>query len=181
MQGRSDASGSDSQMSDPFFQKSDVTDVLPFILKEQQALKPYMAMVEQLPSVNAMNAPLYMSEFLKAKEIASRFYANAVYRYESAHREKKAQHSIAKFDRAPDFLAKKGLKYSDAAGSAYADMDVIYRKAAEEEAYWLALREYFNNLIFKFNSAFEATKRIYDQTKDPRGSVSALPSGHEKE
>lgn len=176
MQEKSDASGSGVK-PDPFFKNMDVVEVLPFILKEQEQLKPFLSMVQQLPTVNAINAPVFMADFLKAKEITSRFYANAVYRYEKAHADKKAQHAIAKFERSQAFLEKKGIRYSEAASSAYADMDQDYQKVCEEEAYWLALKEYFNNLVFKFQSAFEATKRIYDQTKDPRGSVSSLPSG----
>lgn len=176
MQGKSDASGS-GVFPDPFFQRVDVTEVLPFILKEQEALKPFLRQVEQLPSVNSMNAPTFMADFLKAKEIAARFYANAVYRHETAHRDRKAMHSIARFERASDFLKTKGIKYSEAAASAYADMDSDYLKASEAESYWLALREYFNNLVFKFNSAFDAAKQIHAKHKDPVGSSVSLPSG----
>jgi|GEM_PF-4394862 len=177
MQVKSDASGSGVYSPDPFFQNTDLTDVLPSILKGQEALKSYLVLIEMLPTVNSMNAPTFMSDFLKAKELASRFYSNANYRFETAHRDRKMQHAIAKFDRAPDFLRARGIKYSDAAGGAYADMDLEYIKASEQEAYWMSLREYFNNLVFSFQSAYDATRRIYDQTKDPRGSATALSSG----
>jgi hypothetical protein len=171
MQGRSNASsGVEGQTSTPSF-------ILPPVAGEQQELAPFLNLSDELVKVNHINAPDYMAKFMKAKDIASTLYAQSVYEHDVARRERKKAWSIAKLDRASNILKMKGLKVTESATSAYADMDAEYLQACEMESYWRAKEEYFKNKLFSFQDAHKDVRSIYEKEKEPVGSRSALPSG----
>lgn len=172
MQGRSDASieAEDKTSASSF-------ELLPPVSGEQKELTPYLTLSDELTKVNYLNALNYMSKFMKAKDIASTLYSKSVYEHDVAKRERKKTWSIAKLDKAPMVIKQKGLKMTEAATSACADMDHDYLQACEMESYWKAKEEYFKNKLFSFQGGFEASLAVYQKEKEPTGSTSALPSG----
>lgn len=136
----------------------------------------YDRLAEDLVSVNAMSGPMYMRDFLKAKDIAARFHAKAVFEFEQAKDISKKVWAVAKLDRAPAVLQTKGLKVTDGNCEAYADQDAEYMAARNVEAYWKALAIYLDKKVEKFTSAHDDAKKIYDKTADPKGASLGLPT-----
>lgn len=176
MTGKSDALGVDADVS-TLLSKVDIAEVLPPALKEQKDMAPHLALLDELPTVNSINGPHYMMQFLKAKEFSSKLHANAICKYELAHRERKKVYAICKFDRAPNELKIRNIRYSDSAAGSWADQDIEYLKACEQESFWKALEKFYRDKVDTFQSAHDDAKKIYSNTQDPRGSISGLPSG----
>jgi len=153
---------------------------MPLPLEMRELLK-YEGFIENIVSINNLNAPFYMREFLKAKELANSFYCRVMMDYEmSKDRSAKAK-AIAYLDTAPEWLDKRNRKATDEGCKQYALIDPNYLKSREEEACLKALTEFLKNKMEKFQSAHDDAKKIYDQTRDPRGSVSGLPSGRDSQ
>lgn len=148
---------------------------------EMQGLLKYEALVESLTTINNMNAPFYMREFLKAKELANTFYCRVMMDFEMAKDRSAKAKALAYLDTAPEWLEKKGRKVTDEGCKQYALIDTQYLKSREEEACLKALTEFLRNKMEKFQSAHDDAKKIYDQTRDPRGSTVALPSGRDSQ
>lgn len=171
MQGRSNvSSGVEGKTFTP-------SSILPPVSGEQQELTPFLNLSDELVKVNYLNAPDYMSKFIKAVDIAATLYSQSVYEHDVARRERKRAWSVAKLDKASNIIKMKGLKVTEAATSAYADMDPEYLQACEMEAYWRAKEEYFKNKLFSFKDAHKDVLAIFEKDKEPIGSKSALPSG----
>jgi hypothetical protein len=137
----------------------------------------YERMVGEISTVSAITAPFYMQEFLKAKEMAGRLYARALYAFEQAHDRSYALKAIAMLDKAPEALKAKGIRANDEFCKQYAMTDPDYLEAREAEAYWTAMVKHLENKVFKFQSAHDDVRQIHQKSRDSTGSVSALPSG----
>jgi len=144
---------------------------------EMRGLLKYEGLIENLVTINNMNAPFYMREFLKAKELANSFYCRVMMDFELAKDRAAKAKAIAYLDTAPDWLEKRNRKVTDEGCKQYALIDTQYLKAREEEACLKALTEFLRNKMEKFQSAHDDAKKIYDQTRDPRGSLTGLASG----
>lgn len=153
---------------------------MPLPLEMRELLK-YEGLIENIVSINNLNAPFYMREFLKAKELANSFYCRVLMDYEmSKDRSAKAK-AVAYLDTAPEWLEKRNRKVTDEGCKQYALIDPIYLKSREEESCLKALTEFLKNKMEKFQSAHDDSKKIYDQTRDPRGTASSLPSGKDSQ
>lgn len=144
----------------------DMTDIIQF---EQK--------VPELVSIGYHNGPMYMRDFLGGVEAAARYHSQAIFEYETAKKKAKQKYSIAKLDKADAYLRAKGIKPTDGARESYADMDDDYLAAAQLEAKWKAIAEYLKNKVEIFQRAHDDAKKIFDKTNEPKGSISALPSG----
>jgi len=136
----------------------------------------YDRLADDLVSVNSMSGPMYMRDFLKAKDVAARFHAKAIFEFEQAKTNAKKVWAVAQLDRAPTILAAKGIKTTDGNCEAYADQDPEYLAAKNMEAYWKALAIYLEKKVEKFTSAHDDSRKIFDKTADPKGSSLGLPS-----
>lgn len=148
---------------------------------EMHSLLKYEAMVDNIASINNMNAPFYMREFLKAKELSNTFYCRVMMDFEMAKDRSAKAKAIAYLDTATEWLEKRGRKVTDEGCKQYALIDAQYLKAREEEACLKALTEFLKNKMEKFQSAHDDAKKIYDQTRDPRGSITGMASGKDSQ
>ena len=153
---------------------------MPLPLEMRELLK-YQGLVENLVTINNMNAPFYMREFLKAKELANSFYCRVMMDFEMTKDRAAKAKAVAYLDTAPEWLEKRGRKVTDEGCKQYALIDSQYLKAREEEACLKALTEFLRNKMEKFQSAHDDAKKIYDQTRDPRGSLTGLASGKDSQ
>jgi hypothetical protein len=155
-----------------------VVEVLPVDMKE---IEPYDRIAEQLTNINNINAPLYLQDFLKAKELVSKHYANALFHYGMARDHAKKMRALAKLEKAPEELKKKGIKQTDGNAESYAEMEPEYLAAKEREYYWEALKTLLFTKLMKFQAAHEDAQLIFKQTKIPLGSISSMGDHQLKE
>ena len=139
----------------------------------------YEAMIEDITKINSINGPLYMQEFLKAKELASSFFCKLLLDYERAKNRRKEAEAVAYLEKSEEYLKTKGLKSTDGAKQHYVQIDPEFQKAKNEEDCLKALVTLFESKVFKFQAAHDDAKKIYDQSKDPRGSLPSIPSGRD--
>lgn len=144
---------------------------------EMAPLLKFDALIENIVSINNMNAAFYMREFLKAQEMANSFYCRVMMDHEGARDRSKKMGAIAYLDKSLDYLKAHDRKATDEACKQYVFIDADYTAARDEEACLKALTEFLKNKIDKFQSAHDDAKKIYDQTRDPRGSMTGAPSG----
>lgn len=151
----------------------DQSSILP---QDMTEIVQYDRLADDLVSVNSMSGPMYMRDFLKAKDVAARFHAKAIFEFEQAKTNAKKVWAVAKLDRAPAILTAKGVKTTDGNCEAYADQDPEYLVAKNAEAYWKALAIYLEKKVEKFTSAHDDSRKIFDKTSDPKGSSLGLPT-----
>jgi len=143
---------------------------------DMQKLTEYEKKIEQIPMVNAYNGPLYMKDFLEAKDLAAQFLAQVMFAHEQARDKSKKAKSIARLDKSKEGLALKGQKPTDKAIEAYSEQDPDYLSARTTEAYYKSLEAFLKMKVDKFQSAHDDVKKIYDRTKEPAGSITGAPS-----
>lgn len=153
-----------------------IVDQYAILPQDMTEISHFDRLAEDLVSVNSMSGPMYMRDFLKAKDLAAAYHAKAVFEFEQAKDQSKKVWAVAKLDRAPAILQAKGVKITDGNCEAYADQDSEYLAARNLEAYWKALAIYLDKKVEKFTSAHDDAKKIYDKTSEPRGSTLGLPS-----
>jgi hypothetical protein len=136
----------------------------------------YEVMVDDLALINSMNGPLYMKEFLKAKELASSYYSKLILDYEQAKNETKRQYALSYLERSQVYIADKKLKDTDETKKQYVCIDPQYTVAKDKEDMFKALVTLVGNKVDKFQNAYEASKKIYESTRDAVGSRTSLPS-----
>lgn len=141
----------------------------------------YEQLVLQLPQVNNINAPMYMMEFLKAKELTSTFYCKLLLDYERAKNKTKEENALAYLERSQDYIKNRGLKDTDETKKQYVQIDPRYKQAKDQEDMLKALVTLIGNKVDKFQAAHDDTKKIYDQTRDPRGYGASLPSKRDEQ
>lgn len=132
--------------------------------------------VEDIAIINAINGPLYMKEFLKAKELSSSYYSKLILDYERAKNETKKQYALAYLERSQDYIKARGLKDTDETKKQYVSIDNGYQQAKDTEDMLKALVTLMGNKVDKFQNAYEATKNIYNNSREAQGPRSALPS-----
>lgn len=147
---------------------------LPLTL-DMGAVWNYEHMIEDLSMVNSMNGPLYMREFLKAKELVSSIYSKLILDYERAKNETKKQYALAYLERSQDYIKARSLKDTDETKKQYVQIDNHYQKAKDEEDALRAMITLIGNKVDKFQNAYEATKKIFENSSDPRGSRVGMP------
>jgi len=161
------------------------TSMVPSYLNQSSALQvgldmteiyKYEHMIEDIAIVNSMNGPLYMKEFLKAKELVSSVFSKLVLDYERAKNETKKQYALAYLERSREYITAKGLKDTDETKKQYVSIDPGYQKAKEEEDQLRAMSTLIGNKVDKFQNAYEATKKIFETSGNAFGSRSSLPS-----
>jgi hypothetical protein len=159
--------------------------LVPSYLNHSSALQPtldmtavykYEYMVEDIAVVNSMNGPLYMKEFLKAKELTSSFYSGLLLDFERAKNETKKQAALAYLERSQDYIKARGLKDTDETKKQYINLDAGYQQAKDKEDMLRALCTLMGNKVDKFQNAYEATKKIFENSGQAIGSRTALPS-----
>lgn len=134
-------------------------------------------MVDELAQVNSMNGPFYMKEFLKAKETCSSYYCRLIYDHEQAKNRTKTEYALSYLERSQVYIREKGLKDTDETKKQYVQIDEAYMKAKDIEDMLKALVTLMGNKVDKFQSAHDDAKKIFDSTRDPRGSLPSIPSG----
>lgn len=144
---------------------------------EMNILLKYEGLVENLVGINNMNAAFYMREFLKAQEVANSFYCRIMMDHEGARDRSRKAAAVAYLDTAQEWLKARDRKTTDEACKQYVNIDPLYLSAREEESCLKALAEFLKNKMDKFQSAHDDAKKIYDQTRDPRGSLTGAASG----
>jgi hypothetical protein len=139
-------------------------------------LKPYEAKLSEIVGIDYINGPLYMRDFLLAKERAVALYHKAIYQYERAKDKSAQMRAIAFLDRAKDILEEKELRVNEEGMKQCAMRDPDYLLARDVEAYLRALVEYLSEKVQTFQNAHDDAKKIYDQSKILGGSISSAPS-----
>lgn len=137
------------------------------------------AMAEELTSVNSLNGPFYMREFLKAKEICSSYYCRLMFDYEQARNKTKQEYALAYLERSEIYIKDKGLKSTDETKKQFVAIDRRYQEAKDREDMMKALVTLMGNKTDKFQALHDDAKKIFDSTRDPRGSITGLPSGRD--
>jgi anion-transporting ArsA/GET3 family ATPase len=150
---------------------NNIVDVLPI---DMQDIHNFEKQISEIPNVTSMNAPTFMRDFLKAKDLASKHYSNAKFNFSKAKNEAKKAWSLAKLDRAKPELTKRGLKMTDANSDAYAEMDPEYMAAKERQDYFESLSEYMLSKMWMFQNAHADVQAIFRQTADPVGSIRSM-------
>lgn len=163
---------------------------LPAYLQNPSALQPstidmtsiyqWEQMVEDIAIVNSMNGPHYIKEFLKAKELTSSIYAKLILDHERAKNETKKQYALAYLERSHEYIKARGLKDTDETKKQYVQIDHAYMAAKDEEDKLRALVTLIGNKVDKFQNAYEASKKIFENTQNPYGSKTALPMGKDE-
>lgn len=159
-------------MADPLYSAGSMNK---FPVDLQEILK-YEELINQISGISPMNGPYYMMMFLKGLEMAGQVFARAAYEYEQAKDMAKRRYSIVRLDYAPTILKERGLRVNEAGMDSVADQDQEYLQAKNKEAYYKAMMSFYKMKVDKFQRAHDDAKKIYDQSKDPRGSMSAMPS-----
>lgn len=164
--------GMTMQVIDPIYDSGSMTS---FPMNTTEIIN-YEKMINEITTINPINGPYYMMNFLKAKELAAQYYARASYEWQSAKDLAKRRYSVVRLDYAPEILKEKGLRVTEAAMDAVADQDQEYLKIKNKEAYFKAMMNFMAHKVDKFQSAHDDAKKIFDQSRDPRGSLPAAPS-----
>lgn len=141
----------------------------------------YEKLVEEITNINQINGAFYMREFLKAKELASGFYAKVLFDFEQAKNEAKEKYAIAYLEKAEDYAKARGLKLTDEIRKQFAQTDHSYKESKAKEDCYRALVTLMGNKVDKFQAAHDDAKKIFDSMRDPRGSTVALPSGRDSQ
>lgn len=149
--------------------------VLPLNMRAE--VNRYERLIEEIPRINSLTGPYYMAELLKAKELCSALYCQAIYEYERAKHEVRTQAAIAYIERSEDYLKNRSIKVTEEAKKHYINIDAAYAQAKTLEDYYRALTTFLGNKVDKFQSAHDDAKKIFDASRDPRGSLPGLPSG----
>lgn len=136
----------------------------------------YENFINEITSINPINGPYYMKNFLKAVELAAQYYARASYEGQQARDMAKMKYAIARLDYAPSILKARGLRVSSDNMDSVADQDKSYLQARNREAYFKSMATFLGHKVDKFQKAHDDAKKIFDQSKDPRGSLPAAPS-----
>jgi hypothetical protein len=139
----------------------------------------YENLIGEITRINKTNGPYYMQEFLKAINVASRFYTQSLWQYEDAIVQAKATRARLMIDMAPSAILAKGLRTNEENLKAYADSHEEYLKAKETENYLQALSEFLRQKVYKFERAHDDARKIFEAMKEPYGSAGALPSGRD--
>lgn len=139
----------------------------------------YEQMIRTLPTINALNGPYYMQQFLLALDTASSYYSKSMFDLEQAKNRTKEENALAYLERSEDYIKLKGLKSTDETKKQYVQIDSQYKAAKDREDYAKALTIYLGNKVDRFQSAHDDAKKIFDAARDPRGSKGALPSGRD--
>ncbi len=137
----------------------------------------YEKMAQEVVSINNLNAPFYMQEFMKASDIASSYWTKAMFDYETSKTNSKAVRGRIMLDIAPLALQQKGLKPTVDNVEAYTESHPEYVQAKELEAYNKALETYMENKFEKFTRLHDDARAVYNGTRDYKGQSSAAPSG----
>ena len=111
-------------------------------------------------SVNAMNASLYLQDFILAYETASTFLSVAIKYDEMAGNAVKEAEAIAFLDNSTAALDARGIKVSAAAREKYVHIDPAVKDAREIKAQTTALVNLMKNKVYEFRYAMEAVKKI---------------------
>ena len=139
----------------------------------------YDKMVDEIALVNYTSGPMFMKDFLKAKDRVSSYHAKAMFEYESAKDRASKEKAVAYLERAPAWLESHGRKVTEEACKRYSDMDQKYLEAREIESYLKSLVTFLYHKLEKFQCAHDDSKKIFDKTSEPFGSKSSLPSGRD--
>lgn len=151
--------------------------VLPVEMRE---LAQYDVQLSGIGGLNAFFAPVYMTDFLKAKTVASNFHCHAIRNYENCRDMAKKLWAVAKLEKSYEALKLKGItKPTEGDREAFADMDEDYLRMRNEEAYWKSLSILLGVKVETYQAAHDDAKKIYDKLKEPAGSVSGLASTRE--
>lgn len=141
----------------------------------------YEALIGHLPSINSMNGAYYMQQFLAAKELTSSLYCKVMFDYERAKKKAKEEYAVAYLERSNDYMTKNNLKSTDETKKQYCEIDRGYQVAKDQENFLKALLTLLEGKVYTFQSAHDDAKKIYDSTRDPRGSLPAMPSGRDSQ
>jgi hypothetical protein len=137
----------------------------------------YDALINEITTINNLSGPLFMQEFLRAKDIVSSYHAKVMFEYEQARDASNKAKSIAYLERAPQWLEQRSRKVTEEACKRYSEMDQDYLAAREIESYLKSLLAFLTHKLDKFQCAHDDAKKIFDKTSDPMGSRGSLPSG----
>jgi hypothetical protein len=141
----------------------------------------YDRMIEDLATINHITGPMFMKDFLKAKDRVASYHAKVMFEYESAKDKSAKEKAIAHLERAPVWLEQHGRKVTEAACGMYSDTDINYLEAREVEAYLKSLLTFLTHKLEKFQCAHDDSKKIFDKSTEPLGSRSSLPSGRDSQ
>lgn len=144
---------------------------------EMTDIYKWESMIEEMTGVNSMNGPFYMREFLKAKDVCSSYYCRLMYDFEQAKNRTKMEIALSYLERSREYIRKNELKDTDETKKQYVQIDTQYNKAKDVEDMLKALVTLMGNKVDKFQSAHDDVKKIFDSTRDPRGSLPSMPSG----
>jgi serine kinase of HPr protein (carbohydrate metabolism regulator) len=139
----------------------------------------YEVKIDEVTRVNNVTGGFYMQEFLKAIGVSSSYHAMAIYQYESAQAKTKAVMGRIMIDEARPALEAKGLRVNEELLKAYTNSHPEVLEAKEIEAYNKALAEFLKKKVEKFERAHDDARGLYKGSTDPKGQVSALPSGRD--
>ena len=139
----------------------------------------YESMFEEITRINSMNGPFYMQEFLKGKELASSFLCKLIFEYEQAKNNTKEAYAIAYLEKSEEYLKVRNIKPTDEAKKQYVQIDESYKGAKDKEDALKALMTLMSNKMDALQAAHDDAKKVFDQSRDPRGSAMALPQGRD--
>lgn len=142
---------------------------------DMTSIYQYENLVEDIAVVNSMNGPLYMKEFLKAKELTSSIYSKLILDFERSKNETKKQYALAYLERSEDYIKSRNLKSTDETKKQYVQIDQQYQAAKDGEDMLRALITLVGNKVDKFQNAYEASKKIFENAGNPMGGRSSLP------
>ena len=137
------------------------------------------SMVDQLTNINSINGPYYMREFLKAKEVCSSYYCKLIFDLEQARNRTKTEYALSYLERSQEYIKFKGLKDTDETKKQYVQIDRAYQAAKDHEDMLKALATLLGNKVDKFQTAHDDAKKIFDSSRDPRGSLPAVPTSRD--
>ena len=149
------------------------------------SLQIYDARKMDIQSIDLVNGPLYMRDFLAAFEAAAKMAIRARKKYEDAKTEAKHQEAKAKLERFTAYYeANKAtlgaLKDSSSLRDAYVDLDQDYMDAKERVNALQALTAYLDNKTESYRMAHDDAKKIYGQLQSgpfARSGYTGLSSG----
>lgn len=140
------------------------------------SLDEFEPLVLQVNTVNTVNAGMYLRDFLRAIEAASRLHAKSLFDYEKAKDRTASMRSIAILDKAPEGLRDRELRVTEENVKQFAVQDENYINAREAESYWKAMSTYIENRLRKYEKAHDDVKKLIADSRYS-GNGGALPSG----
>lgn len=123
-------------------------------------LAGYLAKIKDIASINKMMGATYLRDFIEGQDVAGVLLARAI--REDAKAKAKLEHaeSIAYLDRASDYLASKGIKYSSEAAKRYIDIDEDVLRAKDNKAQTEALVCLMKNKLSVLRQGHDDVKKI---------------------